>query len=259
MVFFELTIDFETVNENAADPPNDEKDKESSINSREALGSEATSINKAWCEHCCTEEKLEFGGKNLPVNENISRAFRYRKYELDNTVLFTRSSIHSACRVPTGNISDLNISNSDIPVEETTMVNTFALNEFDYRSQGAGGAFDWRKKLETQKGGVLATEFKNNACKLSRWTMQSIIGGVDLMKIAFISRITPRDRKRHQILSTSSFQTSDFAEKIGLDQGNAWGIVKAISDLFFSMPDDGTFVLLRHPVRPSLIIYKVSG
>ena len=174
------------------------------------MGNEATIVNKSWCEHCCGEEKLEFGGKNLPLSEGVSRAYRYRKYELDDTVLFTRCSIHACTRVSQeeGNIKSLHISESDYPVEETMLVNTFALNEFDYRSQGAGGAFDWRKKLETQKGGVLATEFKNNACKLSRWTMQSILGGVDTMKVAFISRITPRDRKRHQILSTSTFATA---------------------------------------------------
>ena len=252
-------LDFETVNENAADPPNDEKDKESSINSREALGFEATSINKAWCEHCTTQEKLEFGGKTLPVNENVSRAFRYRKYELDDTILVVRSTIHAAAKVATGSIGDIPVTESDFPLAETCLVNTYALNEFDYRSQGAGGAFDWRKKLETQKGGVLATEFKNNACKLSRWTMQSILSGVDEMKIAFVSRITPRDRKRHQILSTSTFEPFDFGEKIGLDQGNAWGIVKAISDLFFQMEDDGTFIIVRHPVRSSLIIHKVQN
>lgn len=31
---------------------------------------------------------------------------------------------------------------------------------------------DWRKKLEMQPGAVLATELKNNNCKLARWTTQ---------------------------------------------------------------------------------------
>ena len=31
---------------------------------------------------------------------------------------------------------------------------------------------DWRQKLDTQRGAVLANELKNNACKLAKWTVQ---------------------------------------------------------------------------------------
>ena len=36
---------------------------------------------------------------------------------------------------------------------------------------------DWRKKLESQRGAVLATEIKNNNCKLARWTTQAVMAG----------------------------------------------------------------------------------
>ncbi|KAI5020362.1 hypothetical protein ZWY2020_045250 [Hordeum vulgare] len=41
-----------------------------------------------------------------------------------------------------------------------------ALNEFDPKITGV----DWKQKLESQRGAVLATELKNNANKLARWT-----------------------------------------------------------------------------------------
>jgi translation initiation factor 3 subunit D len=60
------------------------------------------------------------------------------------------------------------------------------LNEFDSRAQGAGGAPDWRAKLDTQRGAVVSTEMKNNSAKLARWTVQSILAGADAMKIGCV-------------------------------------------------------------------------
>ena len=46
----------------------------------------------------------------------------------------------------------------------TTLVK--ALNEFDSKVTG----IDWRLKIETQRGAVIANELKNNANKLAKWT-----------------------------------------------------------------------------------------
>lgn len=54
-----------------------------------------------------------------------------------------------------------------------------ALNEWD--SKHSGGV-DWRQKLDTQRGAVLANELKNNACKLAKWTVQAILAGSDQIK-----------------------------------------------------------------------------
>lgn len=54
-----------------------------------------------------------------------------------------------------------------------------ALNEWD--SKYSGGV-DWRQKLDTQRGAVLANELKNNACKLAKWTVQAILAGSDQIK-----------------------------------------------------------------------------
>ena len=44
------------------------------------------------------------------------------------------------------------------------------------------GGVDWRSKLDTQRGAVLATELKNNSCKLAKWTVNSLLAGSDLIK-----------------------------------------------------------------------------
>lgn len=47
------------------------------------------------------------------------------------------------------------------------------------------GGVDWRTKLDSQKGAVLATELKNNGCKLAKWTLQAILAGNDYIKYGF--------------------------------------------------------------------------
>ena len=61
---------------------------------------------------------------------------------------------------------------------------------------------DWRAKLETQRGAVLATELKNNANKLAKWTAAALVSGVDMIKLGYVSRAHPRDPHNHVILGT---------------------------------------------------------
>lgn len=37
---------------------------------------------------------------------------------------------------------------------------------------------DWRQKLENQRGAVLATELKNNANKIAKWTAAALVRSV---------------------------------------------------------------------------------
>jgi hypothetical protein len=71
-----------------------------------------------------------------------------------------------------------------------------ALNEFDLR------ATDWRKKLESQRGAVLAFETKNNLAKIAKWTMCALLAGADMIKLGYVSRLGPRDNANHVILGT---------------------------------------------------------
>ncbi len=41
------------------------------------------------------------------------------------------------------------------------------------------GGVEWRQKLDTQRGAVLANELKNNACKLAKWTVQALLANAD--------------------------------------------------------------------------------
>lgn len=51
------------------------------------------------------------------------------------------------------------------------------------------GGVDWRSRLDTQKGAVLATELQNNSCKLAKWTLQALLAGSDVMKFGYSFQI----------------------------------------------------------------------
>lgn len=61
---------------------------------------------------------------------------------------------------------------------------------------------DWRQKLENQRGAVLATELKNNANKLAKWTAAALISGADMIKLGYVSRANLRDNLHHTVLGT---------------------------------------------------------
>jgi translation initiation factor 3 subunit D len=107
-----------------------------------------------------------------------SKAYRYRRFDLstndeDPVYLIVRTEVDAVQK---------NAING-----EDQFLTIKALNEFDSKAQGSGGALDWRSKLVTQRGAVVATEMKNNSCKLARWTVQSILSKSDVMKLGYVS------------------------------------------------------------------------
>ena len=58
--------------------------------------------------------------------------------------------------------------------DDDILLTCYALNEYDSK---IGDGVNWRQKIDQQRGAVLATELKNNSCKLAKWTASSIISG----------------------------------------------------------------------------------
>ncbi|OTF69460.1 hypothetical protein BLA29_014160, partial [Euroglyphus maynei] len=87
---------------------------------------------------------------------------------------------------------------------------------------GFTGSIDWRQKLDVQRGAVLANELKNNACKLAKWTVQSLLAGSHQIKFGYVSRVNFRDSTKHSILGTQQFRPREFADQINLNLDNAW-------------------------------------
>ncbi|OAY82179.1 Eukaryotic translation initiation factor 3 subunit D [Ananas comosus] len=234
-------LDLLTVNETASEPLPDAKED---INSPHSLAVEATYINQNFSQQVLVRDgnKLTFDEPNpfAADNEDVaSVAYRYRRWKLDDdTYLIARCEVHAV---------------SDVKGQRSFMTLN-ALNEFDPKYSGV----DWRQKLETQRGAVLATELKNNANKLARWTAQALLASADLMKVGYVSRVHPRDHFNHVILGVFGYKPRDFAAQINLNTSNMWGIVKSIVDLCMKL-GEGKYVLVKDPIKPQVRIYEVPA
>lgn len=264
-------FDTVTVNENAADPPQDpappnpnnpsEKPavpETAAINTATSLSLEATYINQNFGFQSVIESAppapVDFANPNPfygpdEIEPLASCGYRYRLFDLGIT---EDEDIKICVRTEV----DAYSPGSGNPREGQGLVTIRALNEFDPRAQGAGGAPDWRSKLDSQRGAVVATEMKNNSCKLAKWAVQSVLAGADLMKIGYISRANPRDNTRHVILSTASMRPTEFAAQLNVSLANGWGIVRTVTDMCMKMPE-GKYVLVKDPNRPVIRLYSV--
>lgn len=180
-------LDMVTVNENAADAPLEASEgSKDGINQPGALAEEATYINHNFANQVVLEsntQKVEMAHENPFYNAAeetappASKAYKYRRFDLstsdeDPTYLVVRTELDA--------VQKNAISGED------QFLTVHALNEFDSKAQGSGGALDWRAKLVSQRGAVVATEMKNNSCKLARWTVQSILARADVMKLGYV-------------------------------------------------------------------------
>jgi translation initiation factor 3 subunit D len=182
------SLDMVTVNENAADAPLEiSEGNKDSINSPGALMLEATHINNIFPLQVVSESETQkvnmphehpFYNEEVETDPPASKAYRYRRFDL--SLDKDEEPLHLVVRTELDAVVKNNINGED------QYLTIKALNEFDNKAQGAGGALDWRSKLASQRGAVLATEMKNNSCKLARWTVQSILAKADTMKLGYV-------------------------------------------------------------------------
>ncbi|KZM24484.1 translation initiation factor [Ascochyta rabiei] len=251
-------LDMVTVNENAADAPLEiSEGNKVSINSPGALMLEATHINNVFPLQVVVEsenQKVSMAHEHPFYNEEVesdpaaSKAYRYRRFDL--SLEKDEEPLHLIVRTELDAVVKNNINGED------QFLTIKALNEFDNKAQGAGGALDWRSKLSSQRGAVLATEMKNNSCKLARWTVQSILAKADTMKLGFVSRTNPKNNNDHVVLGVLTNKPREFATQMALNLNNGWGIVRTIVDMVLRM-DEGKYVLIKDPNKAVLRLYNV--
>jgi translation initiation factor 3 subunit D len=247
-------LDFWSVDENSFDPPVDASEKEG-INSAQSLAIEATYINDNFIVNATNEDsgdKYDLGEPN-PFHDQssnevpLARGYKYRKFNLannpeedDEIPLIVRTEIDAVQHNPTTGNDDL--------------VSIKALNEYG----GSSGTLEWKNKIVNQRGAIIATEVKNNLSKVSRWTLQSILAGAALLKIGFVSRVTPKDNTQHTILGVYTQSPLQFSNQVGVNLTNGWGILKSIVNICSEL-GDGKYVLIRDPNAPAIKLYKVPN
>jgi len=248
-------FDLLTVSETASEPPQDEG---SSLNSPRNLALEATFINHNFSQQvlkpdaekfkfpeenpfAASEDSDEEGAEAAAKTSVASVGYRYRKWNLGNNIHLIARTEHDAVAASGSNEKDL------------SYMNIKALNEWDSKYSGN---IDWRQKLDVQRGAVLANELKHNSCKLSKWTVQALLAGSDLLKYGYITRFNMKDSSRHVILGTQQFKPSEFAAQINLSMDNCWGIVRCIIDQVMSQKD-GKYLIVKDPNKPVIRLYDI--
>ncbi|VUZ52402.1 unnamed protein product [Hymenolepis diminuta] len=253
-------FDHVTVAETAIDPPCEEPGH---INSSEKLALEATFININFSQQALKDGRMYKFKKQNPFIEDKTEAervgsvgYRYRNFDLGNNIkCVIRCEVDAV--MPTREDEEegkkKKKKKQDAESEPTKFCCIKALNEFD--SRYCNGE-NWRSKLDTQRGSVIASELKNNSCKLAKWTVATMLAGADLLKFGFVSRVNPKDTSNHVILGTHECRPLDFANQINLDMDNAWGILRFVIDYFMKC-ESGTYLLLKDANKQSLHIYQV--
>ncbi|EAT38179.1 AAEL009902-PA [Aedes aegypti] len=238
-------FDLLTVNETAIEPPNEDGN---SLNSPRNLAIEATFINHNFSQQVLKsgekEPKYKFDQPNPFIGDDedgevASVAYRYRKWDLNNGIELVARCEHDAVLLT--------------PQGDTQFLTIKALNEWD--SKVANGV-EWRQKLDTQRGAVLANELRNNSCKLAKWTVQALLAGSDQIKFGYVSRAHVRDSSRHVILGTQQFKPQEFANQINLSMDNAWGILRCIIDICMKQKD-GKYLIMKDPNKPMIRLYDI--
>uniref|UniRef100_A0A8C2TP09 Eukaryotic translation initiation factor 3 subunit D n=1 Tax=Coturnix japonica TaxID=93934 RepID=A0A8C2TP09_COTJA len=230
--------------ETANEPPQEEGN---SFNSPRNLAMEATYINHNFSQQCLRmgKEKYKFPNPNpfveddMDKNEVASVAYRYRRWKLgDDIDLIVRCEHDGVMTGANGEVSFINIK---------------TLNEWD--SRYCNGV-DWRQKLDSQRGAVIATELKNNSYKLARWTCCALLAGSEYLKLGYVSRYHVKDSARHVILGTQQFKPNEFASQINLSIENAWGILRCVIDICMKL-DEGKYLILKDPNKQVIRIYSL--
>ncbi|KAK0613010.1 eukaryotic translation initiation factor 3 subunit D [Bombardia bombarda] len=261
-IFFDkrdnAALDMVTVNENAADAPLEASEgSKDNINQPIALAEEATYINHNFANQVVldNDQKVEMTHENPFYNAAeetappASKAYKYRRFDLSTS---EEDPVYLVVRTELDAVQKNAISGDD------QFVKVHALNEFDNKAQGSGGALDWRTKLVSQRGAVVATEMKNNSCKLARWTVQSILAKADVMKLGFVSRANPKNNDKHVVLGVVGWKPRDFANQMNLQLSNGWGIVRTIADMCLKR-EDGKYILVKDPNKNILRLYEIPA
>jgi len=234
-------LDLLTVSETAPESVAEEKDN---MNGVQQLSREATAVNQSFSQQVLQEGKLYDCGEPSPFQAEgkehlASTAYRYRKWNI-------AEDVDLVVRCEVDGVMDYK--------GERQLLLIKALNEFDSKSSGVS----WRQKLETQRGAVLATELKNNANKLAKWTAAAHLSGSDMIKLGYLTRATPKDNLHHVILSTQVCKPKDFAMQINLSMDNCWGIVRALVDLCLKL-EEGKYLLIKDPNKPIIRLYEIAA
>jgi len=239
-------LDFLPVNETASESIVDDGNP---ANTPSALAQEATFINQMYFQQilAASANPLVFERKNPFEEESPAAsataaapvAYRYRRWKVTETF-----DVVARCE-----INALREQHTNPEAARDAFVLVCALNEWNQRLT------DWRKRIDTSRGTLLATEIRNNTNKISRWAVKAMLSGCAEINLGYVSRA--QTGTGHTILASQTFKTKDFIVQLSLNPRNMWAILKRFATSLLALPE-GRYLIARDLSKPLCRIYNVG-
>lgn len=74
-----------------------------------------------------------------------------------------------------------------------------------------GNKSNWKQKLDLIMAQQMTREVQDNSAKISRWVVESILAGAELIKFGFFARKNNKLSNAHVLLGTYGISTNSFA------------------------------------------------
>lgn len=235
-------LDSVIVNETGTEPlPEDPE----SINCAPQLADEATLVNTRFQEQVLGARPVKVGATLpfavKPEHAPIATAFRYRAFTLPGGDEEAEApTLVVRCGVSGGNASK-------------QFVAVHAFTEFDSKYTG----LEWRPRIDTQRGLLLANQFNNNSFKVTRWLAEAWLAGVAEMRFGYVSRTLVHDNSSHEILGVQRYTPAQLGTHIKIRESMLWGALNNVISTLRELPD-GDYIVYRAIEEPALQIYRTD-
>jgi translation initiation factor 3 subunit D len=243
-------ITYTTINENATVAP-DEKD--SGINGMQKLSWEATMSNHYFGQQALLPDSDYVLGEEprfkLPPNKTKPRkGYIYKAWDMGNGVkLCVRCQVDAYIKEEKGSEA----VEEKKTEEEIKFVNLRAVNEF----YEAKRQMTWKQALENNRSLVTSEISINDSTKLTKWSIEALLGGVENIRMAYLTRRKINDNKKHDIIEIARYTTRELKNLINLNYESCWGILNMIIQTLHEQ-EDGSYHLVKDPNKLIIRLYK---
>jgi len=242
-------ISYTTISENATTPP-DEKD--TGINGVQRLSWEATMSNHYFGQQALLpdnnyvlgdEPKFKLGANKIKPR----KGYIYKAWDMGNGIkLCVRCQVDAYIKEEKSTGDE-----EEKKTEEIRLVNLRAINEF-YETKRQ---MTWKQALENNRS-VVTTEISiNDSTKLTKWTIEALLSGVENIRMAYLARRKINDNKKHDIIEVARYTTKELKSLINLNYESCWGILKMIIQALHEQ-EDGSYYLVKDPNKPVIRLYR---
>ena len=243
-----------TVDETSTCPPVDSGEAPlRDINSASSLSKEATKLCRDLTQMLVNPKQRAKLTREVPRHKNVfdatveegedpvaSTTYLYRQWTLRRA---SAPDIVVICRCQVDAVL------KSAPNKPGELLRVFTLNEHSGN--------EWKNKMQTGRGAVLAHFIKTNACKFTRWATMATLSGVDNVKLAYATRSLYNSNTSHQFLGLDTKPPSELAAQVGLNMGKMWSAFCVLVDATLEL-GDGSYMLVREAGKGMLTLYDLG-